>query len=747
MKKRRDAQKKKVFGPKKIINWPKRGVLSKDFWNSATGRFLLIVMVMGLGIFMRLSFLSADPPLNLSWSQDVNTDPGQYTSFARNKVLWGEWDPFGSPYLVLWINSAYTLISFLFFTLLGVGRGQDNLVAAGLSFLTLVFFYLAIKRGANQKSALLATFFLSINYILVMYSRNTFAEVPTLFFIVLGIYLLVLGLKRRWFLIFSGACFASSILFCKMLAIFILPVSLGVLILTAKDEFPSNERKINKWLPTLFFVGGLLLVTLPWFLIIYYPFSKTVAGFVSGMSVGMYGSPQAFRSVSDFIYSLFSLGAVTRVFISDIYSVGTDLFFRMPLLFILSFLFLLVLFFKILQGKSIFKNLRSCSKLELFFGLWLVVGILALMPWNYRPLRYQILIIPPLCALAAFCLSDFLNPSEVKNQGKSSIWFWIFSIPTASLLIFHTLSFFLKIFQKIVQLNSIIIISFFLSFPFTYLFLRVKRKKTSSVGQAYKIIVVAIVVLLILLIQGGQFLAFARNVQYSFLCASKDLGQILNSKAVISGPYSQTLIWDNRLGYVWHMFVVTTVDPELFRRYPITHLAMEARGGQREQAFKDYPQVMMNAKSVATYYLRNFPVEILRVAQSSENQKVRDYQLSDFEKAKLLLDEGQIDSALIMLHRFVDQHPHNSSGYKTLAEIYYDRKDFEKAGSFLEKASEFDPTDFSTHQFLGVVYLELYDQKRDDTYRVLAIKEYEKALKLFPQNRSLSDQLKNIRGY
>jgi tetratricopeptide (TPR) repeat protein len=231
------------------------------------------------------------------------------------------------------------------------------------------------------------------------------------------------------------------------------------------------------------------------------------------------------------------------------------------------------------------------------------------------------------------------------------------------------------------------------------------------------------------------------------LNASKDLGEILTSKAVISGPYSQTLIWDNQLGYVWHMFVVMTADPDLFRRYPITHLAMEAGGGQREQAFKDYPQVMMNAKPVTTYYLRNFPVEILRVAESSVNPEARNYQLSDFEKAKLLLEEGQIDSALIVLNRFVDEHPNNFSGYETLAEIYYDRKDLEKAGLFLKKASKFDPTDFSTHQFLGIIYFDLYNQKGDDAYRLLAIKEYEKALKLFPKNADLSDQLKNIRGY
>lgn len=742
----KSKQKKKNTRKKKSINWPERGILSKSFWNSPTGRFLLMVIVMGLGIFMRLAFLSADPPFDLSWSQDVNTDPGQYTSFARSKVLWGEWDPFGIPFLVLWLNSAYTLISFFFFKLLGVGRWQANLMVGSLSSLTLIFFYLAIKRGVNRKTALLATFFLGINYILVMYSRNTFAEVPVIFLIVLGIYLLVLGLKRGWFLIFSGACFAVSIFFGKMLAMFMLPVCLGVIVLSALDEFSANHRRI-KFSPILFFAAGFLSVWFIWYFAIYSPSAENVSEFVSAMSVGMYGAPQALGSISDFVYSLFSFGEVTRVLVSERYSLGTDLFHRMPFVFILSLLFLLGLFFKIFKVKNIFKNLISCSKLELFFGLWLIVGILALMPWNYRPLRYQILIIPPMCALAAFCLFDFLNPPEIKKKAKISVWFWIFSIPTASFLIFHTLSFFLKMFQKIAQLNSIIIISFFLSFPLTYVFYIMKRKKPSSLMKRYRIIMVAMVVFLIFLINGGQFLAFAQNVQYSFVSASKDLGQILSSEAVISGPYAQTLTLDNKLGLVLRMFGGWPMDPELFQKYPLTHLAVEAKGGNREQAFKDYPQVMMNAKPVTTYHLRNFPVQILRVAESSGNPETKNYKLSDFEKAKLLIEEGQIDSAIAVLNRFVSEYPRNFSGYKTLAEIYYNRKDFEKAALFLKKASGFDPTNFLIHQFLGAVYLDLYDQKGDDTYKFLGIEEWEKALKLFPQNAGLSARLKKMRGY
>jgi hypothetical protein len=587
---------------------------------------------------------------------------------------------------------------------------------------------------------------LSVNYLLVVYSRNTFVEVPVIFFIALGIYLFVLGLKRGWFLILSGACFAASILFCKMLAIFILPVAGGVLILAYWDDFSSKERKIGL-LSMLLFLAGLLVVALPWFIMIYYPFSKTVGGFVSGMSVELYGSPEALRSITDFIYSLFSFGEVTRVFITTGYTLGTDFFFRMPLLFILSMLFLLSYFLKIFRVKNILKNLKSSSRLELFFGLWLVAGIFALMIWNYRPLRYQIILIPPMCALSAFCLFDFLNPSEVKKTSKGSVWFWIFSIPTASFLIFHLISFYLKIFQKIAQVNSIILLSVLFSFPFTYVFYVVKRKKSSLLSQGFRIIMVAIVILIVLLINGGQFLIFTSNIQYSFVSASKDLGRILSPQAVISGPYSQTLISDNKLGYVWHMFVPTAMDPDLFQRYPITHLAMEAQGGQIEQAFKDYPQVMAGAKKVAIYYLRNFPVQILRVAELSENPRARDYQLSQFERAEWLIEQNQLDSAIAMLDQFVSEHPKNFSGYKTLAEIYYALNDFEKAALVLKEALKFDPTNFITHQFLGEVYVSMYDQEGDDAYRLLAIEEWEKSLKLFPQNAGLSAKLQNIRGY
>lgn len=265
--------------------------------------------------------------------------------------------------------------------------------------------------------------------------------------------------------------------------------------------------------------------------------------------------------------------------------------------------------------------------------------------------------------------------------------------------------------------------------------------------KARKRVIVAEVVLLILIINGAQFWRFSANVQYSLLNSSKDLGRILGKGAVISGPYSQALVMENKLKLVPRMFHPGDDDSDFFLKHPITHLALEVEGGQRGQAFADYPEVMRNAKPVAIYHLRNFPVQILRVAESSGNLRTKDYKLSDFEKAKLLIEEDQIDSAIAILNRFVSRYPQNFSGYMTLAEIYYDRQDYGNAASFLERAARSDPTNSFIHEVLGAVYSEQYDQERGYNYRLLAIEEWEKALRLDPQNIRLLAQLEEIRRY
>ena len=718
-------------------------LLARSLWGPLTTGVLLLVLIIGLGVFLRCFYLSSDPPSDLSWSQDLSTDPPHYTTYARNKVLWGSWDLYGNVRYVFFLKSATSLLSFIFYKFLGVGRWQANLVSVSLSILTLIFLYLSLARLKNKLVGLLGTFFLAVNYIFLMYSRSPFMENVMVFFIVLGFYFLTCQTRKPLFWFLAGASIAISILFGKMLALFMAPIFLGLVLFEAWDDRSQKNLK-KRVFPSLSFLAGVLGVSLFWLFFSYLPATKQVAGYMSEITTGLYGKPQALGSVSDFLNFLFSFGGVTRVFYNI--PVGTDLFFRMPALFILASFFLLFYFSFNFKWDDLLDKTKSSAKFEFFFVFWLILGVLALMLWNYRPLRYQISLIPPLCVLAAFGLVHFLDP-HTKKKNKINKWFWIFFVPLCSWMIFHLISFLLKIEKSTANFNKVLALSFVISLVcvFAYYFV-VGRRKGIFLGAIPRIVIAALIILISLFVNLGQYISWAESPQYSLWYSSQDLGKILSPEAVISGPYSSPLMLENKFKHVLHIFLAFGVDENFFLKFPITHLALE-RGGNRDNAFKQYPQVMKEAKIVTTYWLRNIPVDIYRIAEWTGHPEADKYHLSDFEKAKLLIEEGQIDSAILMLNQFVSQYPQNFSGYKILAQIYYGRNDFEKAISFFKKASRFDPTNFLAHQFLGAVYLDLYDQKGDDTYKFLAIEEWEKALKLFPQNANLSAQLKNIRGY
>jgi tetratricopeptide (TPR) repeat protein len=156
---------------------------------------------------------------------------------------------------------------------------------------------------------------------------------------------------------------------------------------------------------------------------------------------------------------------------------------------------------------------------------------------------------------------------------------------------------------------------------------------------------------------------------------------------------------------------------------------------------------MNQSKIVTSYWLRNIPVDIYRIGEFTGNADAKRYSLSDFERARSLVDEGRTDSAVAMLEDFVSENPENFSGYSALAQLYFNLGELEKSALSLEGAIRFNPTDFLTHQQLGTVYLNLRRQTGDDNYKRLAIDQWERALRLFPQNTNLAAQLQRLKGY
>ena len=743
MKSKRKKAKKEPAPPK--ASTKKKSALTEffknPFFSSRVFEILLFCFIIGLAFTGGVLFLSSDPP-HISWSQDVATDPPQYTYFARNNVLWGSWDLFGHNRFVFFLKSFSTVFSYVVFSIFGTGRFQANLVAVILCLLSMVFLFLTLRKVFNKRTAYLSLFFLGINFVFIMYGRNPFLEISAIFLLTLGFYFMVSSFKKNLLLIPSGICFASGIFFGKTMAAFILPACLGVLLLWMFEHFSTSNRKIN-FRPLILFGSGFLAVFLFWIFFSYLPAKREVAGYLGEQALGLYGFPRAFQSISGFIDSLFTF--------------GRDLFYRMPVVFILSFLGLLLFFRNTSSIKELIKQRDHRSKTKFFLAFWFLVAFFLLMALNYRPLRYQLYLIPPMCALAGLWLDSFISSFGSKRNSSVGILFWVVFVVAVTFFINYVITTYYMLSRKPIQLGSSLVISFVITlFCGTLYYWRfAKSRKVAKDGKpsdskllnlGHRFLIMLILILISLVVNGWQYLSWASSPTYSLNRSSLDLGKILSDEAVVSGPYGPALVWDNELKNIIHMFGVTQADPQLFYTYPITHLALE-RGGNRDRAFQDYPEVMSKAKIVTTYWLRNIPVDIYRIGEWTGNPETKNYRLSDFEKAKMLMEKGETDSALASLEEFVSQHTENFSGYRALTEIYYEMKEFEKAALSLEQAAQFNPTDFLVHQQLGSVYLNLRNQTGEDSYTLLAIDQWEKALKLFPQNTQLATQLQRIKGY
>jgi 4-amino-4-deoxy-L-arabinose transferase-like glycosyltransferase len=716
----------------------------QPFFSSQLFEILLFCLILGITFIGGVLFLSSDPP-QISWSQDVATDPPQYTYFARNHVLWGSWDLFGHNRFVFFLKSFTTVFSYLIYTVFGTGRFQSNLVAVILNLMSMLFLFFALNKIFNKRVAFLSMFFLGINYVFIMYGRNPFLEISAIFLIILGFFFLVYSFERNLLLIPSGVCFAAGIFFGKTMAAFILAPCLGVLLLWMFGHYSASNRKIN-FKPLILFGVGFLAVTLFWLFFSYLPSKKEVVSYLGEQALGLYGFPVAFKSVTGFFSALFSFGIETRV--------SFNIFFLMPVLFLLSFLGLNRYFLKRSSIKELVRQRDRQSQAEFFLVFWFLFSFFVVMSLNYRPLRYQLYLIPPMCALSGLWLDSFLRTPILKRNLRPGILFWIFFLLSVTffsnyvlisayalitgrgLLLTHSLGISLGI-------TLISALCFYLRFVKT----PAKTKlKSDFLQPGVRWAIVLLVFLLSVGVNLGRFVSWASCPKYSLNRASVDLGKILSRDAVISGPYGPALAWDNRLKDVIHMFGVTKADPHLFLTYPITHLAME-KGGNQDRAVQDYPEVMKKAQKVTTYWIRNMPVDIYRIAECTGNPQTQNYRLSDFERGKMLASEGKVDSAIIFLDKFVSEQPSNFSGHQFLAELYYGLNDLSRTEVELKKAIEFHPTDFFVYQQLGQVYISLNEKTGEDVYKSKAIEALERSVELCPENSDLAAHLRELRGY
>jgi hypothetical protein len=692
---------------------------------------LIVIMALFLGIVaIRLSNLAGDTPFGISTGQELSTDPPQYTSFARNKVLFGAAEIFYTRY-VFFVNNLTTWAAYPVFRLLGTGRAQSNLVAVLFCLLAIFACFMAWRQKGYAIS-IAATAILGFNYIFASYGKMTFLEVTTVSAVSIGGFFLLWERKRNLSALLSGVCLAAAAFYSKLLGIVFLPLAILILVIELYQVYrPGIFKKIN---PLYSFLAGYGFIFLLWLMFVYLPSRGEVSGYISEISTGMYGAPKAFESIKMFFVQLFS------------YGFDIKLWSKQPITFATGLLGAAVVGGQILsQTKGFVKKL---DRVDLFFLLWFLGIYTFLFPWNYRPLRYTLVIFPPLCYLSARWIILLIESSG--EWGKRTWPFHVLTFAGGSLLTFHLLiarHFDERGLDLILKYIPIGLVGGAIILGSSFLIQKtgLKKKLTSPGIWSGGGIIASCLIIAIVAIQLSLYFSNSYKDQRTISIASKDLGNILAPDAVVIGSYSSALTQDNHLRSVIKMFGVPVVEKDFFNKVPATHVSIEAGGGEgsnESRAMKDYPEIMKNAPVVTTYYLRGYPINVYLISRTSPNPQARSYQPTLYEQAAINLQEGKIDSAQAKLAIFERGNPNTISGETLRMKIALALNDSKGELDCLQNIVKADSGNLNYWWMLGDAAVKL---KPPDLS--LAFNAYRKALYLRPGDKILGRQLELLGQY
>jgi hypothetical protein len=705
--------------------------------------YLILGLVLLIALVFRVVYLTADPPMGITRSQDFSTDPPQYMYFAENLVDHGNSNPYGDPSYSQWIQTSQNLLAVILFNIAGTGRAQGNAVGVIFNLASILLLALAIKNYGSRLGALFFAIIASFDFTLIWFGRTPFLEASQNFWLCVSVYLFSRRNAHWLYLATSGLACAVAAFYGKMIAVSMLGVFAVVWVLLYLNEEENRQALVRS---AIYFYAGYAAGLLSWLLFVYLPAQGQVSSYLAEQAVGLYGTPKAFDSFNDFVWQYLSL------------LWEHDFFLKMPMVTILTYLFgvgVLTWFVGKRTGKKLFGEFNIGWVIMM---LWFAIGYVTLFPWNYRPLRYQTTIMFPAMAMAGVALAfawDYLRrPSAANPKSRASdrdaqrnpayalVFGTIWLLPLLSLILLWLASFGGGSAVDSIRKGPLpyVLVLLVVGLLLTILQRAIKRvsRKTASIGAAMSIVLVLFLVIFGVV----KFVDWSGRRQYSLLTADRDLAAILNQGAVITGPYGPALTQENHFGSLIHMFGIKRVDKELFSKYPITHLVMDE--GNDKQARADYPEVMSRASFITRYIIRGFPIRLYRVSDATQNPLTRQYVPSDFEQAQAFIGEHNNDSAVVYLQRFLSSGQPNYSANLYAADALYAQNKYAEALELYRKAQQFSPGDGFSALSLANCLMAVGTPTNNAANFDSALVYYKIARNLYTQDKSLAQTIKGL---
>ncbi|SYZ74372.1 membrane hypothetical protein [Candidatus Zixiibacteriota bacterium] len=676
---------------------------------------ILMALISATGIYLHWVNLDSDPPLYFEGSgQSLSTDPYQYTFHARNKVLFGEWDPLGDKKWEVFKTTLVSGLSFVFFSIFGVSLYTANASGLILTLLAILIFAFALRRSLRGMGILAVLIFLLFNKILYVYGRLPYNENGVLFWGALIFLVFVEFRQHLWGKILLGILVTLAGMSGKIFG-FLFFVSLVFSL-----WFENRERKaVDIAVLTISLVAS----TIVWTIFVYGADFRLLIDYLFSQSLGLYGFPEALGSPLAFLERLVSFGNDSRLFyLSGAIGIGT-------------FLALVILLRT--RPADLRKNISV-----FYLIIWLVSGILFFMVGNYRPVRYSYMLLFPMTALIGY---TFFKSADYKEavQNRKVVWailfffvIWIFLEQVS--FSFYIDEGFLAVYKWLVWLNLIP------ALVITYCEMKFSFCK-HLIGKK----VVNALIFLLLAFSLGEFALSFRTWQieksYNLKEAGKDLAQILGPETVLSGPMAPSLLPENKFKGLIYAVGISKDDPALFEKFPVTHFAIDADG---TTTISDEFPALKNTVPITDYWIRDADVLVGKINQVTGNPIAAQYQPTDYEFGRQYFLAGQYDSARVFWEQFAARFPDNKSVLRSLSELDALTGLPELGMQSIQKAAALYPRDFSIQMALATFYQRYFIATGNPAFQELAKECYLKVVEMNPyQSDEAADFIRKISSF
>ena len=675
----------------------------------------VILIVVG---FARMWQLEADPPLRLSQSHDVYTDAALYTFYAKEFVQTGDFNPLGDERFGIILKSTITPVAVVVFKLFGVGLWQSNLVGVLFSLGALFCFYLFIRRIAGVMASLLFLLMAGLMYNLVFFGRQPFLEHAMAFWAFLSLAIVTYG-RKLWVFAVAGCCLGLGMLFSKIHgSIFLFPFACMLFWrLRCGDEFLERLRPGQ----VISYVAGVLAAVATWIFVTYLPAPGQVSSFFQENTIELHGAPEGLQSIPDFIEKLLTFGF------------DTNFFPRIVILSLVGFVFMTAVVHQLCRRQSYRSGFGWGNAGYLFILTMTVAFYLSLMIWNYRPLRYQLILLYPLAGGASILIAGLWRGWRSVTSEKTPVIFWVL---VAAITIIPGYQLFAGS-QSMVGTDwwrtvskYLVPISGILAAAIVWLALRLVRKRPPPRKLILLRFAAVLLVIGCLFQSVSEYLNWMDRPAFTLRDIGRDVAIAVGPGTVVTGPYAQVLTLENKVPSLIHMFGTAHPDPELFRKFPITHLLLD--DGNIARLSEDYPEVIRAHEHICTYFAGETKVRLMNVALATGNQSAAVYRRTSLEQGIISYRRGDTAFARTEAGEFFRTHPGSIAGGLLLFELSTESGDFATAETALKKAVEFSPTSYVLKARLGRFYRDrARETGRRDLFD-LAGRYYEEAVHQAP---------------